>query len=44
VPFDVGFNIQGYELGLQPENHLTFDKVERVMSYWEVENKQATFD
>ena len=43
-PYYVGFNIKGYELGLQPEDNPTFDKVESVVSYWGVENIQATFD
>ena len=37
-PYYVGFNIGGYELGLQPEDHPTIDKVESVISYWGVEN------
>lgn len=37
-PFYVGFNIAGYELGLQPEDIPTADKVESVVSYWGVEN------
>ncbi len=36
--FYVGFNIFGYELGLQPEKVPTVDKVESVVSYWGVEN------
>ena len=43
-PYYVGFNIKGYELGLQPEDNPTFEKVESVVSYWGVENIQATFD
>ena len=43
-PYYVGLNIKGYELGLQPEDNPTFDKVESVVSYWGVENIQATFD
>jgi predicted enzyme related to lactoylglutathione lyase len=43
-PYYVGFNIKGYELGLQPEDNPTFDKVESVVSYWGVENIQATFN
>jgi predicted enzyme related to lactoylglutathione lyase len=43
-PYYVGFNIQGYELGLQPEENPTFDKVESVISYWGVENIEETFD
>lgn len=43
-PYYVGFNIKGYELGLQPEDNQTFEKVESVVSYWGVENIQETFD
>lgn len=43
-PYYVGFNIQGYELGLQPEETATSEKAESVVSYWGVENIQETFD
>ena len=43
-PFYVGFNIAGYELGLQPEATPTTDKPESVVSYWGVENIQEAFD
>jgi predicted enzyme related to lactoylglutathione lyase len=43
-PYYVGFNIKGYELGLQPEETPTLDKTESVVSYWGVENIQETFD
>jgi predicted enzyme related to lactoylglutathione lyase len=43
-PYYVGFNIQGYELGLQPEENPTLNKIESVVSYWGVENIQETFD
>ncbi|HRC02826.1 MAG TPA: VOC family protein [Niabella sp.] len=43
-PYYVGFNIKGYELGLQPEDNTTIKKVESVVAYWGVENIQATFD
>jgi len=32
-PFYVGFNIGGYELGLQPEENQTTDKTESVAAY-----------
>ncbi|MEZ4883172.1 MAG: VOC family protein [Chitinophagales bacterium] len=35
-PFYVGFNIGGYELGLQPEETPTNDKAEGVLTYWGV--------
>ena len=43
-PFYVGFNIAGYELGLQPEANPTKDKPDSVMSYWGVENIQEEFE
>tara|TARA_R110002167_G_scaffold25714_22_gene89045 strand:- start:1130 stop:1495 length:366 start_codon:yes stop_codon:yes gene_type:complete len=42
-PFYVGFNIGGYELGLQPEEQPTLDKAESVISYWGVENIESEF-
>ena len=43
-PYYVGFNIEGYELGLQPEENPTTDKVESVVSYWGVEDIQEVYD
>ncbi len=43
-PFYVGFNIAGYELGLQPEEKPTPVKAESVLSYWGVENIQQEYD
>lgn len=43
-PFYVGFNIGGYELGLQPEEHHSSRKAESVVTYWGVENIEDTFD
>lgn len=42
-PFYVGFNIGGYELGLQPEETPTIDKVESVVSYWGVEDIHSVY-
>lgn len=42
-PYYVGFNIGGYELGLQPEDGPTPDKAESVVSYWGVENIQQEY-
>ena len=42
-PFYVGFNIAGYELGLQPEENPTTDKPESVVSYWGVEQIEEEF-
>ncbi len=43
-PYYVGFNIKGYELGLQPEEIPTRDKTESVVSYWGVPNIQEVYD
>lgn len=42
-PFYVGFNIGGYELGLQPEEKIE-SKGESVLSYWGVNNVDEAFD
>jgi predicted enzyme related to lactoylglutathione lyase len=42
--FYVGFNIGGYELGLQPEVNPTTDKTESVVAYWGVEKIQEAYD
>ena len=43
-PFYVGFNIGGYELGLQPEEIPATDKKESVAAYWGVENIEAVYN
>lgn len=43
-PYYVGFNIKGYELGIQPEEQLTTDKKDSVMALWGVEKIQDEFD
>lgn len=43
MPFYVGFNIGGYELGLQPEEE-TLTKSDAVVSYWGVDDVVDTFD
>ena len=35
-PFYIGFNIAGYELGLQPEDEAVTGKTESVITYWGV--------
>ncbi len=42
-PFYVGFNIGGYELGLQPEEQKDIEKGESVLSYWGVNNVDEVF-
>lgn len=43
-PFYVGFNIGGYELGLQPEEKPSSVMAENVLSYWGVEDIHAEFE
>src|SRR5690554_2896951 len=43
-PFYVGFNIGGYELGLQPEEGSTTDKAEGVVAYWGVNDIDIEFN
>ncbi|NEU08678.1 VOC family protein [Flavihumibacter sp. R14] len=43
-PFYVGFNIAGYELGLQPEAGEVGDKKESVLTYWGVEDITAEYN
>ena len=41
-PYYVGFNIGGYELGLQPEGKAVDDKPDSVVAYWGVADVQKT--
>lgn len=44
-PFYVGYNVAGYELGLQPlEEENMPEKAENVLTYWGVENVAETFE
>jgi predicted enzyme related to lactoylglutathione lyase len=43
-PFYVGFNIGGYELGLQPEEEPMPNKTANVLSYWGVADVQVAFE
>ena len=40
-PFYVGFNVGGYELGLQPSEGQSGEKAEGVVAYWGVEDAGA---
>jgi len=40
-PFYVGFNVGGYELGLQPSEAEPANKAEGVVAYWGVEDAGA---
>ena len=42
-PFYVGFNICGYELGLQAEERDVDSKTENVFSYWGVDDIHETY-
>lgn len=42
--FYVGFNIAGYELGLQPEENPTTEKVESSVAYWGVDDIKKAYD
>ncbi len=42
-PFYVGFNINGYELGLQPEDEKKSVKGDGSTTYWAVRDIEATF-
>ena len=42
--FYVGFNIGGFELGLQPDPTPSSVKVESVVSYWGVDDIQDTYN
>lgn len=43
-PFYVGFNVAGYELGLQPAEGPTVEVGENVLTYWGVEDVQQEYD
>lgn len=42
-PFYTGFNVGGYELGLQPEAIPASQKSGNVVTYWGVENIEAEY-
>jgi len=43
-PFYVGFNIGGFELGLQPDDTSPNSKTKTVKSYWGVDDIGKTYD
>lgn len=43
-PFYVGFNIAGYELGLQPEEETVANKPESVLTYWGVSDVISEYE
>ena len=42
-PFYVGYNIAGYELGLQSEETITEEKPESVLTYWGVSDVESEY-
>lgn len=43
-PFYVGFDIGGYELGLQPEGNTPAGKADSALTYWGVEDINEEYD
>jgi predicted enzyme related to lactoylglutathione lyase len=43
-PFYVGFNVAGYELGLQPRGANTPNQADGAVAYWGVENAEAAVE
>lgn len=43
-PFYVGFNIGGYELGLQPDFNTAIAKVGSVITYWGVDDATKSYE
>lgn len=43
-PFYVGFNVGGYELGLQPEENADEPKSANVVAYWGVDDVSAAWE
>jgi lactoylglutathione lyase len=44
MPFYVGFNIAGYELGLQPAENIDINKSENVEIYWGVNDVDISYN
>jgi len=42
-PFYAGFEIAGYELGLQPEETAAASKAESVLTYWGVDDIESEY-
>ncbi len=43
-PFYTGFEIGGYELGLQPDENTLTEKADSVLTYWGVEDINGEYD
>lgn len=43
-PYYVGYNIAGYELGVQPEENPIHEKEETVLTFWGVEDVNSEFE
>ncbi len=44
MPFYAGFNIGGYELGLQPDEKKDIDKSENIEMYWGVNDVDKSYN
>lgn len=42
-PFYVGFNVGGYELGLQPDDNASGERADGAVAYWGVANAETAF-
>ena len=42
-PFYVGFNVGGYELGLQPDDDSAGERADGAVAYWGVPNAEEAF-
>jgi predicted enzyme related to lactoylglutathione lyase len=42
-PFYVGYNVGGYELGLQPDESASGERADGSVAYWGVDNAEAAF-
>ena len=42
-PFYVGFNVGGYELGLQPSEDADADQAKEAVTYWGVSNAEDAY-
>ena len=43
-PFYVGFNVGGYELGLQPDESTASEKADGAVAYWGVESAEVAVE
>lgn len=43
-PFYAGYDVKGYELGLQPEDGAEYPKVANVVAFWAVPDVKEAYD